>query len=36
MGISWAACVTGLVGLFWQLLRIERGRRNERGITSEE
>jgi hypothetical protein len=36
MGISWAACVTGLVGLFWQLLRIERGRRNERGIPSEE
>jgi hypothetical protein len=27
--IGWAACLTGMVGLLWQLLRIGRGRRDE-------
>jgi hypothetical protein len=31
MEIGWIACLTGVVGLFWQLLRIGRGRRDERG-----
>jgi hypothetical protein len=34
--IGWAACLTGLVGLFWQVLRIGGGRRGERGVTPEE
>jgi hypothetical protein len=36
MEIGWIACLTGLGGLFWQLLRIGRGRRDETGVTSEE
>jgi hypothetical protein len=36
MEIGWVACVTGLVGLFWQLLRIGRGKRDKIGISSEE
>lgn len=35
MEIGWAACLTGLVGLLWQLLRIGRGRRDGTGVTSE-
>ena len=34
--IGWAACLTGMVGLFWQLVRIGRGRRDERSVTLEE
>jgi hypothetical protein len=34
--IGWAACLTGVVGLFWQLVGIGRGRRDERSVTSEE
>jgi hypothetical protein len=36
MEIGWIACLTGVVGLLWQLLRIGRGRRDETGVTSEE
>ncbi len=36
MEIGWTACLTGVVGLFWQLFRIGRGRRDETGATSEE
>jgi hypothetical protein len=36
MEIGWAACLTGVVGLFWQLLRIGRSRRDETGVTSEQ
>jgi hypothetical protein len=36
MEIGWIACLTGMVGLLWQLLRIGRGRRDEIGVTSEE
>jgi hypothetical protein len=35
MEIGWAACLMGLVGLLWQLLRIGRGRRDGIGVTSE-
>jgi hypothetical protein len=31
--IGWAACLAGLVGLFWQVVRIGRGRRDETGVT---
>ena len=36
MEIGWAASLTGLGGLFWQLLRIGRRRRDKIGVTSEE
>ena len=35
MEIGWIACLTGVVGLFWQLLRIARDRRDETGVTRE-
>jgi hypothetical protein len=33
MEIGWIACLTGVLGLFWQLLRIGRDRRDETGVT---
>ena len=36
MAIGWTACLVGVVGLFWQILRIGRSRRDEMGITSEQ
>ena len=36
MEIGLTACLAGLVGLFWQLLRIGRHRRDEIGVTSVE
>jgi hypothetical protein len=36
MEIGWIACLTGVVGLFWQLLRIARDRRDDTGVTSAE
>jgi hypothetical protein len=35
MAIGWTACLMGVVGLFWQLLRIGRSRRDPTGGTSE-
>ena len=32
--IGWAACLAGVMGLLWQLLRIGRGRKDEIGDTS--
>jgi uncharacterized membrane protein YfhO len=31
--IGWAACLAGVVGLFWQVLRIGRGKREETDAT---
>ena len=36
MEIGWIACLNGVVGLFWQLLRIARDRRDDTGVTSAE
>ncbi len=36
MAIGWTACLIGVVGLLWQLLRIGRSRRDEMGVTSEQ
>jgi hypothetical protein len=33
--IGWGACLTGVLGLLWQLVRIGRGRRDEIGVRSE-
>jgi hypothetical protein len=36
MEVGWTACLMGVVGLLWQLLRIVRSRRDEMGVMSEE
>jgi len=36
MAIGWTACLIGVVGLLWQLLRIGRSRRDETRVTSEQ
>ena len=34
MEIGWIACLTGVAGLLWQLIRIGRGRRDEMDVTA--